>query len=257
MELEEILENLGLSDKEAKVYFALLKNGTGSAHSLAEASGLKRPTVYVILDNLISKKVAYLIPKTKKKLYRATPPERLIEIAEMKIEMVKKRLPEIQALARNKAKKPQVLYFEGVGGVNEAINYRVKEMKDKETTGFFARATGDTLERFNNFEEYNDKLRMLGVKARGIVPKSKTVEHFRKTDKDFNRDMIALPESKYSSTVSMEICRDLDWIKICDFENLQALIIENEPIVKTLAEVFELVWECQKNHKHDKIEKHA
>jgi len=249
MELEEILQNLGLSDKEAKIYLSLLQRGTGSAHSLASASGLKRPTTYVILENLIDKKIVYLIPKTKKKLYRATPPERLVQLAEEKIQKVKEKLPEIQALSNNKTKKPQVLYFEGIGGINEVLNYRIKELKGKETVGFFARSTGDILKRFNNFDDYNNKLREMKVKARGIVPKDATVEHFRKTDKDFNREMITLPLSKYSSTVSMEICKDLDSIKILDFENLQALIIENEPIVKTLAEVFELVWNCQKKHK--------
>lgn len=243
MEIEKILENLGLSDKEAKVYLTLLKAGTISAYGVAVRSELKRPTVYFILDSLVKRGIVYLIPKTKKKVYRATPLEKLVQVAEEKIEKIKERLPEIQALAQNQTEKPQVLYFEGVGGVKELLNYRIKEMKGKETVGFFAKETGDTLKLFDNFDEYNHKLKELGVTARGIAPDDPTIKHFRKVDKEYGREIITLPRNKYSSNIAIEICKDLNFIKIYDFENLQALIIENQPITKTLGQVFELVWD--------------
>ena len=55
MDIQEALRNFGLNDKEARVYVALLELGQTTAYAIAERSGLKRPTVYVILDDLRQK----------------------------------------------------------------------------------------------------------------------------------------------------------------------------------------------------------
>ena len=55
MELKEALQTIGLNEKECAVYLALLQLGRASAYSVAQKSGLKKPTTYVILDELIEK----------------------------------------------------------------------------------------------------------------------------------------------------------------------------------------------------------
>ena len=71
MTIIEALQNLGLTDKEARVYTALLKRGRTSAYGIAEESGLKKPTTYVILDDLIEKGLASRIPRVRKQLFVA------------------------------------------------------------------------------------------------------------------------------------------------------------------------------------------
>ena len=53
MEMEKIFENLGLTPKEAKVYMTLSGLGSSTAYLVAQRSGLKKPTTYVVLDSLI------------------------------------------------------------------------------------------------------------------------------------------------------------------------------------------------------------
>ena len=50
--LEKELEKIGLTEKEAAVYLALLKLGPTTALKIARETGIKRPTVYTTLDAL-------------------------------------------------------------------------------------------------------------------------------------------------------------------------------------------------------------
>lgn len=64
MEINRILENLGFSDNEAKVYLAALETGLSSAQDIADKAKLKRTTTYSVLDVLVRKG---FILKTQKK----------------------------------------------------------------------------------------------------------------------------------------------------------------------------------------------
>ena len=49
----DLLTNLGLSEKSAQVYVAALSLGTSSVQTLAKKSGLKRPTAYSYIEELL------------------------------------------------------------------------------------------------------------------------------------------------------------------------------------------------------------
>jgi len=97
------------------------------------------------------------------------------------------------------------------------------------------------MERFNHFHDFNEKVRELGITLRGIAPQDKQIKKFRETDEEYGRRIKTLPVGNYSPTVSIEMGED--FVKIQDWENLQAIVIENTNITKTLKQIFELVWE--------------
>ena len=63
------LENLGLSNVEAKVYLALLEVGSVVANKIAEQSGIHRRTVYDALETLIEKGLVSFVIEANKKYY--------------------------------------------------------------------------------------------------------------------------------------------------------------------------------------------
>ena len=75
--INDALKNLGLNDKEARAYAALLELGQTTAYAVAERSGLKRPTVYVVLDELRQKGLVLKIPHVKKQLWSAKSPHQI------------------------------------------------------------------------------------------------------------------------------------------------------------------------------------
>jgi len=117
MENIEILERIGLNQKQASVYLALLELGTASVQLIAQKAGIKRPTTYLILDELQQKGIVSIIPRARKALYTAENPEKLIGDLRKKEELLKFSMPNLLALYNAKKEKPQVQLFEGHEGI--------------------------------------------------------------------------------------------------------------------------------------------
>lgn len=117
MENIEILKKMGLNEKEASVYLALLELGTATVHLIASKAGIKRPTTYLILDQLQQKGIVSVVPRTKKVLFTAESPEKLLGDLHKKQELLKGSMPNLLALFNARKEKPQVQMFEGVEGV--------------------------------------------------------------------------------------------------------------------------------------------
>ena len=73
------LTSVGISEKAAKIYLAGLALGTTSVQELARKTGLKRPTVYLHIDELLKQGLFETVSLNNKRYYRAAEPE--MEIA--------------------------------------------------------------------------------------------------------------------------------------------------------------------------------
>src|SRR5690606_32232995 len=108
MEYIEQLISLGLNEKEAKVYLTLLSMNRATAYYVALKSGLKKPTTYVILEDLIKKGFVLKVPQEKKSLYMAKSPQECIALIQQKINEAKDILPELMAMQKKKQEKVSV-----------------------------------------------------------------------------------------------------------------------------------------------------
>src|SRR3989344_6596845 len=122
--LEKYLQDIGLSDKEATAYLTLLAVENASVLDLAKKTGIKRPTVYVILKSLSKKGLVSETTIGKKTHYQAEPAERLetfVERRKLALEeagsLLKDLIPQIKSMSREAGEKPIVKYFEGKEGI--------------------------------------------------------------------------------------------------------------------------------------------
>jgi sugar-specific transcriptional regulator TrmB len=99
------VEELGLSNKEARVYLASLGLGPASVQKIADEAGIKRVTTYVILESLVGLGLVSQTVKGKKTYFVAEDPvnlERLIERRRQELKEQKQNfdhiLPELQNL---------------------------------------------------------------------------------------------------------------------------------------------------------------
>ncbi len=242
MDIQEALRTIGLNDKETAVYLALLQMGRVSAYSIALKSGLKKPTTYVILEELIQKGLVARVPRVKKQLYVARPPEEAFASAEEKLILAKQKLPELLALTKGATTKVNTLYFEGISGMKQLLEYRSKEVKGKEMVGFYALDTGQEPALTKYFkEEWAPTLKKNRITMRIIVPEHPSLKDYREADASFNREVKTVPYESYSSEVAIDTVGDI--VRIQDYKNLQGIAIENEDVAKTVREVFELLWQ--------------
>lgn len=240
MNIPEALAVLGLNDKQVAVYIALLQLGKGSAYSIADKAGIKRPTTYVILGELIDKGLAERVPRVRKQIYRPISPEQAFATAQEKLSLAKEKLPELLAMTKGADTKVNVLYFEGLKGIKQVMEYKRDEDKGKEMVGFYAKAENLPKELTEYFDEWNAKNKRRQITMRGIVPDHTSLVSHRAKDKEIGRDMKVVPKSQFSSEVAIDISERI--VRIHDYKNLQGIAIENVDVAKTMREIFEMVW---------------
>jgi sugar-specific transcriptional regulator TrmB len=237
------LKNLGLSEKEAKVYLALLQLGTATPYRIAKKSGLKRPTAYVIAEELVEKGLIVHGPGDESRKYIARSPETFIEAQEAKLTQAKRVLPELKSLQKETEEKTSILYFEGVEGFRQAHQYKQKELHNTQIVGFFASAEDASPELMQVMFEWNEytirhhiEYRALTVDKANLAPFTKYMQ-----SKESILTLKYLPEAIYSAKVSIESCGT--FVRIALFDSVQTLIIESPKLATALQEVFEITWQ--------------
>ncbi len=125
--IEKILRQFGLSEKETKVYLALLELGPASVRKIAEQSGINRGTSYDILKSLIDQGLASYFYKEKNQYFVAEDPERLVQVLENKANNltqlegeIKAIIPELKSLTKS-GQKPVVKFYEGYQGIKSIL----------------------------------------------------------------------------------------------------------------------------------------
>ena len=120
----EVLENLDLNQREISIYLALLKLGCASIRDIAAQTGINRGTTYETLKTLAQKGVASYLPKGRRRIFSAEPPEKLLELAEEKRQSLDATIDEMRAqlIPQLNQLKPDfsasnVRFYEGDSGI--------------------------------------------------------------------------------------------------------------------------------------------
>jgi sugar-specific transcriptional regulator TrmB len=119
--LDQILKEVGLTDNQAKIYLAGLELGPTTILSLARKSGIKRTTIYTMIEELIHRGFFTTLPREKKKLYIATDPESLSDMMRQREDIFAKHLPELKSIYNLSPTKPKVMFYEGVENLKKIL----------------------------------------------------------------------------------------------------------------------------------------
>jgi len=117
----QILEDIGLTNAEIKVYLALLELGTATAGPILDKSGLQNSVVHMTLNKLIERGFVTFIKEGKRNHYQAANPQHITEFINHKKEQFEKILPELLLKQSQAQEKPEVISFRGIKGVKELL----------------------------------------------------------------------------------------------------------------------------------------
>ncbi|MEK7584427.1 MAG: helix-turn-helix domain-containing protein [Patescibacteria group bacterium] len=139
--VHEDLQNLGLSDKEASVYLAALELGSDTVQRIAQKAKVKRVTTYVVLQTLLKKGLVSKIDKSKKTLFIAEEPSRLVRFIEQQIKdldfkknTIQGLISQLKLITNSNPNKPIVRFYEGKEGVDALMDEFIKEFRSNDTT---------------------------------------------------------------------------------------------------------------------------
>lgn len=235
------LKQLGYSDKQSRVYIALLSLGRASVQSIAMEARLKRPTVYLIIDELLEKGLVSKALGKRKQSYIPIQPDALISQAEKLFLQTKELMPQLSALMRSSNnKKTKTLYFEGVAGIEKALWYEMSKLEGTSIFAFFGTIDLATREMVSLFHRWNNDIYNFGIKLVSIAPKDSDLKKFRNRDLQYGFKSKEISKKSYDSKLSIDVTDR--FVRIVFFKEKQALIIENEELASALKQIFNLVW---------------
>lgn len=125
------LEEFGLTETEAKVYLALLEEGSTLAGPIIKKTALHRGTTYQILQRLIEKGLVSYVIKSGKRYFDAISPERFIEILKDKQEQMALVLPSLLQKKEMSKQKQEVNVYSGRKGIKTILEKMLEELKGK------------------------------------------------------------------------------------------------------------------------------
>lgn len=129
------LEYLGLSDKEALVYVELLRSDSLSGIELSRNTGIKKATIYLIIESLVSKSLVREIKVGKRVHFKAESPDQfkvIFDKKKLELESQMKNIQEIifelKSIEKKVGTKPSVTYYEGKDAVKDSIEEYVGQI---------------------------------------------------------------------------------------------------------------------------------
>ena len=132
----ELLERIGLTKSEAKVYLALLELGSTTKGPIVSASGVSSSKIYELLDKLISKGLTSSVIKSGTKYFEAAPPSRILDYLKEKEAEIKKMearienvLPELELRRSLAGIGSETQVFKGMKGAETSFEDILNELK--------------------------------------------------------------------------------------------------------------------------------
>ncbi len=238
-----ILEDLGLTQGEIKVYIALLELGSTTAGPLLEKSGLQNSVVHRALNSLIEKGLISFIKEGKRNIYQATDPENFFSFIEDKKKRFEQILPELKLAQQKQQKKEQALVFKGKRGINELYQTLLNSGgKDYNTFGGGTRVThtimGETW--WNNFH------------AKRIAKKIKSRQVFDESIRTFGQELNRKPLThiRFLSRTFEQLQETVivgSYVGIAIFtENPYGILIKDSIVAEGYRKQFEVLWKIAK-----------
>ena len=239
MHLYQLLQKLGFSANESKVYLACLETGLASAQDIAQQAGIKRTTCYSVLAHLVSRGT---VGKTKvkgKTRFIAEPPQRLLTLINELENGIKEAMPELTAIYNRKETKPKITFFEGENAV-----WKVYEdtLKEKPQT-ILMWNNQEFFEKFNErkYSNYIPSRVALGIEAKRIAPKGSTWDMINRhrDAKELSQTLI-VPKELFDPHVEVNIYNNK--VAFMNYAENMSVIIESKAIADAMRQAYELSW---------------
>ncbi len=133
-EIEQALTSNGFTDKEAKIYLAVLETGEITVSRVANKTGIKRTTVYNVMQGMQSKGLLSLTTRKGAQYAAALAPMLLLERYKHSYSLLHEIGKNLLQMSDSSALKPQIQFFEGIEGIKHC--YLQIESAEGDVVGF-------------------------------------------------------------------------------------------------------------------------
>ncbi len=237
-----ILEDLGLTEGEIKVYLALLQLGSTTAGPILSKAKLQNSVVHRALNSLIEKGLINYIQEGKRKIYQATDPENFYHFMDEKKRRFTEILPELKQKQLSLQNQTNATIYKGKRGINEVYHILIA-LKAKEYNTFGGGYNCEQLMGTHWWKNFHTQRIENKLPARQIFDETvrgfgnelrkKPISQVRFIDQEF---------AQFQETIIID-----DYVAISVFtENPYAFLIKDKIVAEGYKKYFELLWKIAK-----------
>jgi len=257
--LKETLCQIGLTTNEAKIYIVLVGIGSQPANIIAKKAGLKRPTVYPILEGLEKKSLISSFLKNGIRYFFVNDVKELLEYVERKKRLMDHHrdfvmdiLPKMEMLKGStllspfcSLSSPKFQYFEGAIGAKTVLSDVLKTKGPVFSITAIDKWISSDLRDFVENQIFI-KLLDSNIPFKGLTRDTVPARCFFETCKDVcfikdGGDLFDNIVSIYDNKVA---------IVSLDVASMFGVLIESEEFAKTQKSIFNLAWEGAVTYNH-------
>ncbi len=229
------LQDLGLTKNEAKVYVALVDNGSIKAGLLTRKTGIHRRNVYDAIEMLIQKGLVSYIKENNVMIYSAVEPSRLLEIIKEKEDNVKSILSELEQKFNFIQSKKETVFYRGKQALKAIFDDQIKEGKEILVLGACPFAK-DIVKYY--FQKYDSERKRKNIKVKAVF--------ISKVSEKIPLSEIKYLPTQFNSPTATNIYGNKVAIILWTEEPF-AILINQKEIADSYRNYFSIMWKIAKN----------
>lgn len=132
---QEVLESLGLSPNEARIYTALVEYGESSIGAISIHAKVHRRNAHDAMNRLINKGLCFQIFSEGEHRYNAVDPQKFLELYAEREQKLQKILPELKAKFGKRVAPEEAYIYRGYAGQKNIFRDMLREGKDSYAIG--------------------------------------------------------------------------------------------------------------------------
>jgi len=241
---EKFLIEMGLSEKEASIYMALLQSDFMGVADISKETKINRTTVYPVLEYLMSKGLVQEIEIKGKTKFKAESPERLESYIHQQKDQLREiegklqdMIPQFKSVMHRNGDRPIVELYEGKGSILIAAKKNLKNnYEDEDMYSIYPRSLIEKTFSKSDLSELRKERVFKDIRTRSI---------FTYKDKSYTpgkgADLYQIDEKEFPVLTEINIHNDI--INIYTFgDSKNAIYIKNKDTAQTLRTLFKLAF---------------
>ena len=240
----ELIRNLGLSEKAAKIYLASLELGEATIQDLARRAKVKRTTIYYLLEELSDAGALIETERNKKTFYIAEEPRNVLKRVKEKLWDFEQSLEELESKKHSVFKRPRLYFLYGPNGFKKIWDM-IFASPEKEYRIITEGASFlDFVREKYILDEIIKTKKKLGISSRQLIQDSPYAQKIIAKDRQENRISKLLP-SRYKLPFTEVVCQHFVAFISPRWDNT-LFVVENELFAETRRSIFDITWESIK-----------
>ena len=244
----ELLQEIGLTFAEQRVYLALLEKGNATRGDIVKLSGVTGSKVYELLDKLQGKGLVSIYMQNKVKHFKVTNPLQLVRYVEHKKEKMerlekqtKQLIPGLLQLYNSSLEEQEVELVSGLQGLEVLFREQIEMLGKGETCYVIGGTRGSNEQAVQAFFE---KIHLLREQKKIKTKMLFNVRQREETLRLYSSQKYPHTTTRFithTSPVAINIFKDRTIIIIFG-SKISAIAIKSADVAQSFKEYFMLVW---------------